>query len=127
MGEDALAAINLGLPILYLFLGVGLCTGVGGSVTAGHLIGRKDNQKASEAFTESMVTSLVICIITGILINAFFSPVMKFLKADGVLSRYFESYYRIMVFTYPLLVLTTVSGMFIRTDGKLQTFSVLKG
>lgn len=30
VGEEALAAINLGLPILYVFLGVGLCTGVGG-------------------------------------------------------------------------------------------------
>ena len=32
VGEQALAAINLGLPILYFYLGVGLCVGVGGSV-----------------------------------------------------------------------------------------------
>ena len=32
VGESALAAINLGLPILYFYLGVGLCVGVGGSV-----------------------------------------------------------------------------------------------
>ena len=35
VGENALAAINLGLPILYLFLGIGLCVGVGGSVISG--------------------------------------------------------------------------------------------
>ena len=29
VGESALAAINLGLPILYFYLGVGLCVGVG--------------------------------------------------------------------------------------------------
>ena len=28
VGEEALAAINLGLPILYFYLGVGLCVGV---------------------------------------------------------------------------------------------------
>ncbi len=32
VGEQALAAINLGLPILYFYLGVGLCVGVDGSV-----------------------------------------------------------------------------------------------
>lgn len=29
VGENALAAINLGLPILYFYLGIGLCIGVG--------------------------------------------------------------------------------------------------
>ena len=31
VGETPLAAINLGLPVLYFYLGVGLCIGVGGS------------------------------------------------------------------------------------------------
>lgn len=52
-GENALAAINLGLPILYLFLGVGLCVGVGGSVISGQLAGAGDAGKASEVFSES--------------------------------------------------------------------------
>ncbi len=47
VGENALAAINLGLPILYFYLGVGLCVGVGGSVICGRLIGAKEKQKAS--------------------------------------------------------------------------------
>ena len=32
VGQNALAAINLGLPILYFYFGTGLCIGVGGSV-----------------------------------------------------------------------------------------------
>ena len=41
VGENALAAINLGLPILYFFLGIGLCVGVGGSVISGRLLGKQ--------------------------------------------------------------------------------------
>lgn len=37
VGEDALAAINLGLPVLYFYLGVGLCVGVGGAVICGKM------------------------------------------------------------------------------------------
>ena len=50
VGETALAAINLGLPILYFYLGVGLCVGVGGSVICARLLGKKDRNKASEVF-----------------------------------------------------------------------------
>lgn len=33
---------------------------------------------------------------------------------------YFTQYYRIMIWTYPLMVLSTILGMFIRVDGKPQ-------
>lgn len=46
VGENALAAINLGLPILYFYLGVGLCVGVGGTVICGRLLGAEEKYKA---------------------------------------------------------------------------------
>lgn len=61
VGEQALAAINLGLPVLYFYLGVGLCVGVGGSVICGRLLGAKKKQKAHEVFSQTMVTAAVVC------------------------------------------------------------------
>lgn len=61
VGENALASINLGLPILYFYLGAGLCIGVGGSVISGRLLGAKERQKASEVFSQTMVTALCVC------------------------------------------------------------------
>lgn len=49
-----------------------------------------------------------------------FTPILKILRADGDLSVYFTEYYRIMLFTYPLMVIGTILGMFIRVDGKPQ-------
>lgn len=45
VGDNALAAINLGLPILYVYLGAELCVGVGGSVISGRLLGAKKEEK----------------------------------------------------------------------------------
>ena len=42
VGQNALAAINLGLPILYFYLGTGLCIGVGGSVISGRMFGANE-------------------------------------------------------------------------------------
>lgn len=118
VGEDALAAINLGLPILYFYLGVGLCVGVGGTVICGRLLGAKNKHKASEVFTQTVVTATIICILTSLVILLLFSPILKVLRADGSLSVYFTQYYRIMLLNYPLMVIGTILGMFIRVDGK---------
>ena len=120
VGEDALAAINLGLPILYFYLGTGLCIGVGGTVICGRLLGAKDNSKASEVFSQTVVTATVICILVSLVISGLFTPILKVLRADGNLSAYFTGYYRIMLFSYPLMVIGTIFGMFIRVDGKPQ-------
>ena len=66
VGENALAAINLGLPILYLYLGLGLCIGVGGSVISGRLLGAKDKNKASQVFSQTLVTVVIVCIIISL-------------------------------------------------------------
>ena len=120
VGENALAAINLGLPILYFYLGVGLCIGVGGTVICGRLLGAKEKEKASEVFSQTIVTAVVVCIFTSIVVCLLFSPILRVLRADGELSVFFTEYYRIMLFTYPLTVIGTSLGMFIRTDGKPQ-------
>lgn len=120
VGDNALAAINLGLPILYVYLGAGLCVGVGGSVISGRLLGAKNRQKASEVFAQTMVTAVVIGVILSLAVFVLFTPILGFLRADGELSGYFTDYYRIMLFTYPLMVLGTILGMFIRVNGKPQ-------
>ena len=86
----------------------------------GRLLGAKDKNKASEVFSQTMVTASVICILTSLAVFLMFSPILKILRADGELSVYFTGYYSIMLFTYPLMVIGTILGMFIRADGKPQ-------
>lgn len=125
VGENALAAINLGLPILYFYLGAGLCVGVGGSVICGRLLGEKEKQKASEVFSQTIVTAVCVCIIISFLAFVLFTPILRVLRADAGLSGYFTEYYRIMLFNYPLMVVGTIFGMFIRVDGKPQVCMIV--
>lgn len=118
VGETALAAINLGLPILYLYLGIGLCIGVGGTVICGKMLGAKDRQKASEVFSQTIATAAMVCILLSLAVWLLFSPIITVLKAEGDLSLYFTQYYRMMLMGYPLMVLSTILSMFVRLDGK---------
>ena len=120
VGENALAAINLGLPILYFYLGVGLCIGVGGTVICGRLLGAEEKHKASEVFSQTLATAGVTCIFISAAAFLLFSPILKVLRADGELSGFFTRYYHIMLFTYTLMMVGTILGMFLRVDGKPQ-------
>ena len=71
VGEEALAAINLGLPILYFYLGIGLCVGVDGTVISGRLLGAKEKQKASEVFTQTIVTATIVCVLLRLWYGCF--------------------------------------------------------
>lgn len=120
VGQNALAAINLGLPILYFYLGTGLCIGVGGSVISGRLLGANERKKSSEVFSQTIVTAVLVCTAISVIVFLFFTPILKILRAADDLAVYFTEYYRITLFTYPLMVIGTIFGMFIRTDGKPQ-------
>ena len=50
VGQNALAAINLGLPILYFYLGTGLCIGIGGSVISGRMLGQMNEKNHQKYF-----------------------------------------------------------------------------
>ena len=120
VGENALAAINLGLPILYFYLGIGLCIGVGGSVICGRMLGAKERKKASKVFSQTMAAAAVVCIAISAAVLVLFTPILRVLRADGNLAGYFTEYYRIMLVNYPIMVMGTIAGMFIRADGKPQ-------
>ena len=126
VGEDALAAINLGLPVLYFYLGIGLCVGVGGTVICGKMLGAKDSHRASQVFSQTIVTAVIVCAATSLAVLLLFSPILKVLRADGELSAYFTQYYKIMLFAYPLMVIESIFGMFMRMDGKPQACMLVR-
>ena len=125
VGENALAAVNIGLPILYFYLGIGLSIGVGGSVISGRMLGAKEKNKAWEVFSQTQVTAVIACIIVSLVVALLFTPILKVLKADGDLAVYFTRYYQIMLVGYPLMVMSTILSMFIRIDGKPQVCMIV--
>ena len=83
-------------------------------------LGQMNEKNTSEVFSQTVVTALITCVAISVIVFLLFTPILKILRADGNLSVYFTEYYRIMLFTYPLMVIGTIFGMFIRVDGKPQ-------
>ena len=60
VGKEGIAAVNLGLPIVYLYLGAGLMVSIGGVSIAGMALGSGDREQSSQVFRQTVATAAVV-------------------------------------------------------------------
>lgn len=122
VGKEGIAAVNLGLPVIYLFLGIGLMVSVGGVAIAGMAFGAGDKEKCNKIFRQTIATTAGGAILTGLLVFLFFGPMLDLLGADGLVRDYFCTYYIILIPELVVMVVNSSLGMFIRGEGKPQFY-----
>lgn len=122
IGGEGIAAVNLGLPIIYLFLSIGLMVSVGGAAIAGMLFGARDLAACNQVFRQTIVTTTVLSVLTALLTALFFEPMLDFLGAVGQVRAYFRTYYGILLLELVVMVVNSSFGMFIRGEGNPQYF-----
>ena len=117
VGKEGLAAVNLGLPIVYFYLAVGLMIAVGGIAIAGRLLGANSLEEANQVFRQTMMLCLIVTVVITICMSFLFRPLSSFFQADSLTRAYFVDYYAILLFELPMMVLLSTCGMFIRGEG----------
>ncbi|WP_053955032.1 MATE family efflux transporter [Inediibacterium massiliense] len=120
IGEKGLAAINLTLPVLYILLGITIMIGVGGSTLAMQSLGEKNQLKANQQFTLTLVLNVVVNVMIIVFIVVFMNQILYFLNAKGELYFYVKNYFGIMIFFYIFMMMNITAAMFIRGEGKPQ-------
>ncbi|WP_324825374.1 MATE family efflux transporter [Sinanaerobacter sp. ZZT-01] len=122
VGKEGLAAVNLGLPIVYLYLAVGLMVSVGGVATAGMALGGKDIRTCNRIFNQTIGTAVAATVLLSLIMLLCIEPMLQLLDADMQVAGFFKDYYGIMLLELPIMVINTSFGMFIRGEGKPQYF-----
>lgn len=117
VGKEGIAAVNLGLPIVYLYLGTGLMVSIGGVAIAGMALGAGEMEKSCRVFRQTIAAAAALsALISGVMIFCF-APMLSVLRAEGLVKEYFQEYYRIMLLELPVMVVNSSFGMFIRGEG----------
>ncbi|GAA0181133.1 multidrug efflux MATE transporter CdeA [Clostridium sediminicola] len=124
IGKDALAAINLGLPMLFVFLAVGIMIGVGGVSLAGRRLGEKSIDKSINGFNQTLVTGIITFIFLSIFFALIIKPIIYHVGLNSNTIDTMKSYYSIMLWVYPFMMLNIIFGMFIRCEGKPNLFMI---
>lgn len=122
VGAVAMSAIELGLPIIYLYLAFGLMISVGGIAIAGRLYGNGEREKARNVFNQSMAVCLLISLVLSVAFFICMDGLIALMHIDSALASAFKSYYLIMLLELPVMIMNSSLGMFIRGDGHPEFF-----
>lgn len=129
IGIDAMAALNIVLPLFNLFFGNGLLFGVGGSVLMAISRGRGDTKAGECYFTVATLLNAVTCLIYTILLWIFMEPIARFLGATDVTMPYILEYVPYVIAGLSAFAFSTFLQTFVRNDGapKLAMTAVVTG
>lgn len=129
IGELAIAALNLVLPLFNIMFGTGALFGVGGAVLFSVAMGNGDIARAKRYFT--IATLLNTCFVCFYLLfgNLFLNSILTFLGATDLTWNYAYDYAKLLVLGTPFFAFSMFLQSFVRNDKnpKLAMIAVISG
>jgi len=120
IGEDALAAINLMMPILMMVDALSNMIATGSSVQISILLGEKKRQEASAVFTFSIKALLVINTVLGVIGFLFAEPFVRLISPGATEEsiNYAVQYLRVFAAFCPVYPIYFCTDNYLRVCGK---------
>ncbi len=126
LGDDALAAIGLSLPVVFCINTIYMLFAIGGMSVAAIAKGQMNQKKANQVFTVTMFGGIGIMLLFLLGILIFMEPVTLALAAgDKALASMTAEYLRPLLFVGPTLMFSAGLALFMRQDGKPQISGVV--
>ena len=120
IGGDALAAVNLIMPIIMIVFGFANLIATGTSVRIAVLLGEKNRDEASRVFTFTLKVIFLISCLLGVLGLLFAESFVRFL-APGATEQAIEygiTYTRVYAAFAPLMLIYHATDNYLRVCGK---------
>ena len=118
LGDTALSAVTINIPIFMLINTIAAMLAVGGATTIGVLVGKGDKQSANKVFSTAVSFGLLISVIMTSLGLIFIDNVVAMLGASGDITKLVEPYAIVIISFIPAFVLNTMFAFFVRNDGR---------
>ena len=125
IGTTALAALGLAMPLIIINFALSELVGVGSSVPISIFLGKKEEDKANNYFTSSVLLIVFTGILSGALIYCAAPAFMRLMGAEGELLDYAVDYVRVYTVFSPITPLMFAMDNFLRISGKIKTSMAL--
>ncbi|MEG2074757.1 MAG: MATE family efflux transporter, partial [Angelakisella sp.] len=120
IGEDALVAINLVMPLIMISFALSDMIAVGSSVQIAIKLGEKNEKKASAICSLFTLIIFLVSIAVGICAFFFAEPLVRLMGADAHVSLLAEQYVKVFAFFYPLIMLSFALDNYLRICGRIH-------
>ena len=118
IGADAIAAINVVLPVSFFIGALGMAIGIGGSSIISRALGKGDMEKAQLTFGNQLTLTLLFC-LSFVLGGLFFVDVLiPLFGGKGRLYELAKIYYVIVLYGVPVLGFCMMGNNVVRAEGK---------
>jgi len=118
IGADAIAAINVVLPVSFFIGALGMAIGIGGSSIISRALGKGDMEKAQLTFGNQLTLTLLFC-LSFVLGGLFFVDVLiPLFGGKGRLYELAKIYYVIVLYGVPVLGFCMMGNNVARAEGK---------
>ena len=124
IGNDALTASSLVLPILFVIQLPGFAIGTGGSIVVANLLGKREIKKAKTAFTLSMILAVGVSLIFTIL-SFFVSEPLAALFCPEEFKELGKQYIFAYLLTDPIVGFTLALACFVSVDNNPRLASIM--
>ena len=118
IGSQAIAAINVVLPVSFFIAALGMSIGIGGSSIISRALGAKQVLKALKTFG-NQITMTSILTFTLVFFGLYYiETIIPAFGGKGTIFEPAKIYYRIVLYGVPFLALSMMGNTVIRAEGK---------
>ncbi len=118
IGPNAIAAINIVLPVSFFVAAIGMSIGIGGGSIISRSLGNKNHDKANKTFGNQVSLTLISTIFFMSIGLYFTDTLIPLFGGKGELFDLAKIYYVIIMVGVPILGLCMMSNNTIRSEGK---------
>jgi len=118
IGSDAIAAINVVLPVSFFIAALGMSIGIGGASIISRSLGEKNSLKAENTFGNQITLTFILTIAVVIVGLTFVDQIIPLFGGKGSLFEITKTYYVIVLYGVPVLAFCMMSNNTIRAEGK---------
>lgn len=121
LGEAALAAVNIALPVVMINFSLADMVGVGSSAPISIALGRKDDETANNIFSCSMVLILLVALGMGCIMYLAAEPLVRLMGAEEDVVATAARYTRTFAIFSPLTTIFFAMDNYLRISGFVKT------
>ena len=118
IGPNAIAAINVVLPVSFFIAALGMAIGMGGGSIISRALGSAQKFKANKTFGNQLTLTLLFTISFMTLGLVFMESIIPIFGGKGALYAPAKIYYTIVLYGVPVLGLAMMGNNIIRSEGK---------
>tara|TARA_B110001452_G_scaffold121152_1_gene100563 strand:+ start:3619 stop:4968 length:1350 start_codon:yes stop_codon:yes gene_type:complete len=118
IGSQAIAAINVVLPVSFFIAALGMAIGIGGSSIVSRALGANEKSKALKTFG-NQVTMTIALTLTLVFFGLYYiDNIIPLFGGKGTIFEPAKTYYQIILYGVPFLALSMMGNTIIRAEGK---------